>query len=507
MGRWFVAALALFAALWSTNELLRSTDGLIIEHYESGPIPISVFRPDTQTPGPLVVVVHGFAGSRPMMQQFAVSLAQNGYLAATFDLSGHGRNRVPLTGDLQSIDGATQVLVNDIGVVVDAVRKRYETLPEGMAVVGHSMASDLVVRYAQRDDSVMATVGVAMFSPAVTAISPRNLLVINGEWEPRLNEAGYDVLRQVTDETEPSENVTYGSFETGTARRMVEADNTEHVGVLFSVESATATVSWLNQVFTGNDAISHEPVTRGRWIILLVIGIVGLWWSLAPLLPVVSFTDDKSGMSTLNTSLVIFIPMMATPLLLSLVNISFLPVLVGDYLAVHLALYGLLTFLLTLFFRRRNNVLSSPVDKPRFLTSLLIVVLFSLPLGAALNWQVASFIPTVERLPLLLAIGIGTLCWFVTDEWATRTSTTWRWAYPLSKVAFLLSLAIAVALDFEGLFFLLLIVPIMVPILIVFGLLSRWVYRSTGSALVAGVGNALFLAWAIAVTFPWVGAS
>ena len=49
-----------------------------------------------------------------------------------------------------------------------------------LAVLGHSMASDIVVRFAEEHPEVSATIAVSMFSPAVTATAPRNLLVIDG---------------------------------------------------------------------------------------------------------------------------------------------------------------------------------------------------------------------------------------------------------------------------------------------------------------------------------------
>ena len=60
-------------------------------------------------------------------------------------------------------------------------------LPQGdgrLAVLGHSMGSDIAVRYAQGDPEVAATIAVSMFSMVVTATSPRNLLVIDGALEP-----------------------------------------------------------------------------------------------------------------------------------------------------------------------------------------------------------------------------------------------------------------------------------------------------------------------------------
>ena len=58
------------------------------------------------------------------------------------------------------------------------------------------------------------------------------------------------------------------------------------------------------------------------------------------------------------------------------------------------------------------------------------------------------------------------------------------------------------ALDFERLFFLLIIVPVIVLFFLVYGLVSGWTYRRTGHPLVAGFANAVAFAWAIGVTFP-----
>jgi hypothetical protein len=94
------------------------------------------------------------------------------------------------------------------------------------------------------------------------------------------------------------------------------------------------------------------------------------------------------------------------------------------------------------------------------------------------------------------------LLFFISDEWLTRGEGAARGAYAVSKIAFLLSLALAVALDPMRLFFLIIIVPVIVIFFVVYGLFSRWTYRQTQHPLVAGIANAVAFAWAIGVTFP-----
>jgi len=117
---------------------------------------------------------------------------------------------------------------------------------------------------------------------------------------------------------------------------------------------------------------------------------------------------------------------------------------------------------------------------------------------------VTSFVPNASRLVLFLAMLAGTLCFFLSDEWLTRGVGAARGAYVASKIASLLSLGIAVALDFERLFFLLIIIPVIVVFFVVYGLFSAWAYRATGHPFVAGSANAVAFAWAIAVTFPFL---
>jgi hypothetical protein len=98
----------------------------------------------------------------------------------------------------------------------------------------------------------------------------------------------------------------------------------------------------------------------------------------------------------------------------------------------------------------------------------------------------------------------STLPYFLADEWLTRGAGAARGGYALTKLCFLLSLALAIALSLERLFFLIIIVPAILLLFLVYGLLSSWTYGRTGHPFVAAAANALVFAWAIGVTFPVV---
>jgi uncharacterized membrane-anchored protein YitT (DUF2179 family) len=87
----------------------------------------------------------------------------------------------------------------------------------------------------------------------------------------------------------------------------------------------------------------------------------------------------------------------------------------------------------------------------------------------------------------------------------TRGETAPAWTYAFSKVCFLASLALAIALDLKKLFFLIVIVPAIVLLFLVFRLLSSWTFQRAQHPLVGALANAIISAFAMGVTFPIVG--
>ncbi len=505
--RAIVAAAALAAIVLALTRLLGQTAPLTVETTEVDETPATIYRPASGGPAPVVVIAHGFAGSRQLMQPFAITLARNGYLAVTFDFRGHGRNPRPLTGDVTEVEGATRTLVGEL----ERVARFARNLPGSdgrLAVLGHSMASDIVIRYAQAHD-VAATVAVSMFAPSLEPSSPRNLLVVVGGLEAgMLKQAAREGVAMVPSAPAPEavvEGKTYGRHADGSARRMVLADGVEHIGVLYSPEAMAAASAWLNTTFEreGTGFVAN----RGPWIALLLAGIVALAWAGAAVLPRVASPSSGGGRPWRRSWPVALVPAIATPLILRLVPTDFLPVLVADYLAAHFAVYGLLTAAMMAWLGWRDPSATAPerVSYRAFGAAAVLVTGFGLAsVGLALDHFVMAFWPTAQRGAVLAVMLAGTLPWALADEWLTRGPAAARGIYPSTKVLMLASLGLAVALD-PQLFFLVIIAPAMVAVFVIFGLFSRWSHHWTGHPLVAGVANALILAWALAVTFPLLG--
>jgi dienelactone hydrolase len=493
-----IAGLAIVASLW---ELHAAAAGVRVTSLNVDGTPATLYRPASGAVGPMVVIAHGFAGSQQLMQSFALTFARNGYAAMTFDFPGHGRNPAPLTGSITDANGATRTLLDSLTRVARVARDYGDGR---LAVLGHSMASDIVVRFAQESPQVTATIAVSMFSPVVTATSPRDLLIIVGDWESMLKREALRALNLATAPAVGREGVTYGNFAGGTARRVAFSPHVEHASVLFSEQSMQEAVSWLDASFAIARPAPPRIAARGPWILLLITGVVLLAKPLAHALPRVALPRIGADLPWRRLWLPLLVPMLATPLILRVVPTHFLPVLVGDYLAAHFTLYGAITAVCLLRLRpprvaSKRHAASLPL---LVVASLAVVVYGFLALVWPMNAFVTSFVPGRERALLIVVMLAGTLCYFLSDEWMTRGEHPARGAYLASKFAFLISLSIAVALDLQRLFFLIIIIPIIVLFFLVYGLFSRWAYQRTGHPFVAGFANAIAFAWAIGVTFP-----
>lgn len=500
----FLASVAILAIALAVWRLEAGTAGLEIARTRVGPIPVTTFQPAAAGPRPAVVIAHGFAGSQQLMQPFAVTLARNGYLAVTFDFPGHGSNPTPLRGGLADDAAASRTLLDALEAVIAFAR----ALPHAdgrVALLGHSMAADILARHAMNADNVAATVAVSLFSPGITADAPRNLLIIDGALEPSfLREEGLRYLRMIGG-PDARPGVTYGSFADGTARRLVLVEGAEHVTVLYGRQGLVEAISWLDR------ALDHASVGyvehRGPWLGLLFLGLVLLGRSLLRSLPRLSPEPCGAGLRWRQVLLVAGVPAIVTPLLLALVPIGLLPLLLGDYLAMHFALYGLLTAL-------GLRIAGAPVPWRALLRPSLLFAAAAIAgvgiliLGVAIDRYVTAFVPaTATRVLLLPVVLLGLLLFFLADEWLTRGPLAPRGAYIVTKLLLLTSLAVAIVLRPQELFFLALIVPVMLVFLTAYGLTSRWGWRATGQPLAAGLGNAVALAWGIAATFPIVAPS
>jgi hypothetical protein len=325
-----------------------------------------------------------------------------------------------------------------------------------------------------------------MFSGAVTADAPDALLVVNGAWEGALRAEA----RRVMAELGAEEGETVGVPGEGFARRAVAVPRAEHVSVLFAPAGLREAVDWIDAVF---GRTSDIEVPRLGWgIVMMLAGAVMLARPLAGVLPVGAPPEALPSRAFWVLALA---PSVIVPLVAVQVRVGALPVLVADYLAVHLALYG--GFVLV-----GAWIAGWRVDLRGWVWGLALAGFGLALFGGLLDRYVASFLPIWERIPIIAAMVPGAVLAMWGDAVLTRATAAVVWRRIVVRGAFLGSLGLAVTLDFERLFFLVLIFPVIVLFYGTFGMMGRWVGRRTGSVLAVGLGLGLVLGWALGVSFP-----
>uniref|UniRef100_UPI0035937952 alpha/beta hydrolase n=1 Tax=Thiocapsa sp. TaxID=2024551 RepID=UPI0035937952 len=291
-GPLIVAVVAVGLLVAGLLKLGSATQGLSILEVRENGVPMTLYRPAGDAPAPVVVIAHGFAGSRQLMQAYAVTLARNGYIAVTFDFPGHGRNSTPFVADLEDQATLLRVLTDALAPAV-ALGLQQPGADGRLALLGHSMAGDVLVRFAESAaPPVAAFVLVSPYLSADTDTGPlRNLLFVYGNLEPAmLHGQGRAAIADATG-GEVEAGRTYGDPADGSARRLVLAPGVEHIGVLYSETALAESLGWLDRTFdrTGNGFVDR----RGAGLALLFLGILALAWPLSRLLPRVA--DQPRG--------------------------------------------------------------------------------------------------------------------------------------------------------------------------------------------------------------------
>lgn len=475
-----VGLAALLLAAWSVWVLEGARQGVVIEDLRLGDTPVT--RMSDGSGGPPVVIAHGFAGSRQMMQAYGLTLARAGYSVHAFDFLGHGRHPVPMGGDVTSVEGTTRLLVDQTAEVIALAQAQGAGAP--VALLGHSMATDVLVRAAAEAGEIGPLVLISPFSQAITATQPQDLLLIAGAWEARLSEFALEQVQKVDPEAGFGEAVS----REGLRRMALQAPMVEHVAILHSRAAQRAALDWLNG-FHGRNQGTQVPPT-GWALIGLLTAITALFGPVARLLP--RREPHGAPLSAKGLAAAILLPTLAAPLLATQVETKVLPVLVAEYLALHLVIYGGLQLAVLGWLRGRPGW-------PAPLAAGLLVVWTLGVFGLALDRYGANFWPTPGRVSIIAALCLGAVPFMLADSWLAYGARLWQRV--LARVGVLASLGIAVALDFGGLFFLLMIAPVIVLFFLTFGVMGRAVARRSGP-MAAGLGLGLALAWSLGVSFP-----
>ncbi|MEO1494893.1 MAG: alpha/beta fold hydrolase [Pseudomonadota bacterium] len=466
-----VLGLGAVIAVLSILQLERARSGIAIAYVDLADTPATIYRGEAET-DLLVVVSHGFAGSRQMMEAISLTLANAGHVVVAFDYLGHGRHPRALSPDIHNLTGTTEDLVVQTLDVVRAAQKMAGS--ERVALVGHSMATDVIVRTAARLPEVESVAAISMYSEAVTPDHPARLLIVSGARESRLREVALTTVEQFG---KAEEGVTVTRDEG--ARRAVAAPWVGHVGVLWSSVTSSEIAAWLGP--------SAEPVRTGPWIAELLAAIVAMFWPIAARLPL----GLRHQSASLRRAIAAVLVATAVAALAGLTAVPLLGYAGFGALALFLAIWGAVVLAVL---RPRLTL-----DGPGMLAAVMVLIWGLLVFALALDRYGAAFLPSGPRLALLAALLPAALVFALADRILIHGRGL-LWAI-LLRVPVFGGLLAAMLLNSGGIGMLFTMLPVLVLFLLVYGTMTGWAARRAGPTG-PGLASGVILAWAIAASTP-----
>jgi pimeloyl-ACP methyl ester carboxylesterase len=462
--------------------------GVEVTTFNSTTPPMTYMSPiyeDSQS-RPLILVAHGFAGSRVIMYGFALTFAHAGYNVALWDFEGHGANSKAM-----SLDTRRQSLIEDAEAVLVSVMENDLIDHSHIAVLGHSMGSGAALDFGVQHPEAAATIAVSPVSRTVTTVLPKNLLLMAGSQEAAFLRTAEDLLVEA--------GGTGGAPTDGTARQLVVIPGVEHVSILFAPRTHQAAREWLDATFGKQPRVVTYTDRRILWYGLGLVGALMVLMGLSPMLVEPQINNQPRrplwrGVAALVAG-VIGATLILWGLSLSGMQLhTFLGMLVGGFVLVWLGLAGMISWLVLWL---------KPAEVTRRRTLAGLVVFAGLWVGIGLLGQLVwlQWLLIPQRL-VLWSLGVILLLplFAAIAEMVHTSGFAGRAAWWLVYSLILAGGLVVVMVLFPDMGFLGIILPLF-PVVLALHALAAGPYYSRWSFALSG---AMFVSWVVVAVFPLV---
>jgi pimeloyl-ACP methyl ester carboxylesterase len=438
----------------------------------------------------IVFLAHGFAGSTSFMRPIAVALAEAGYLTVRFDFLGHGRHPLPYSGDITTIAGATQNFVNQTNEVISHYLTKHNT--SFSMIIGHSMASDIVIRSASINSRLDSVVAISAYTDALQADKPKNVLILNGQWEPQLRAKSLEILKTIGINS-PSEGTRYGNLNENTIREVDFIPNADHVGVLYSIRTQKKLVEWTNLFVQDNQVFKGNSI--GIWTSILFFSIFSLVLALIKFIPL--RMSGKHRLSYLRFFSINILACTISPLILHNYKLNFVEFPAHNHLINHLVLISIILFFSIPY--TQIKALPKSFNLPLFtFLFILCCVLF----GVILDSYVSSFLLTGIRVPLFFYCLLGSVPLMVLMQIYYDSYLNGWIVGNIFKLFLIISLSTSILLDISNLFIMGYAIILFIAFSLIFGFLANMISRKYNNTLSVGLANGTTLAWTFSTALP-----
>ncbi|MFX1484142.1 MAG: alpha/beta hydrolase [Promethearchaeota archaeon] len=232
-----------------------------IEREPGRPVELLIYQPragalgDVLEPTPVILSLHGIAGSKEGMYAFDIELARRNFTVVAMDLPGHGDSPLPF------IVTDFETMAQDAYFAVRYVQTTFPNVDnETYGVISHSHGFRVAIEL--KDFPIppvaYAAVGdVGQMELGEYLDFPGNLIIAVGEYDEMIsNDAALNAIKVATGNSSAEAGTTYGSFQNHTAYRLAFAP-TEHVFEAVDSTIVKETVTWLLQGVQGEAQLLH----------------------------------------------------------------------------------------------------------------------------------------------------------------------------------------------------------------------------------------------------------
>lgn len=531
----------------------------------------SIYKPSEYNygePMPAVVTIHGISGSREAMESYNIELARRNFTVVSVDTAGHGvsTEKFGFASFMEAVTDAYEAVRHV--QMIDPFTDDYT-----YGVIGHSLGAGMALLFQEMPVLPNATViiGGGMgdsfggLELPLNETNPANLLIASGIYDELIDSAvAYETLRQSTGLETVEEDIVYGSFQNGTARKLV-LSATNHLFEISDHLLIANTLEWMGlslqeSKYSYNKYSANDHIYQYRGFANFIL-ITGLILSIFPIVlitqsklpsqfrPKPQVTREYPIKSKRAVQISFILSLLSGIILLGVVflgfgfefgGISLLPIAFGSTII----LYSIIMFFVNLFILRRelgenlelyhgtieNGILSHlKRNIPRGIVLLVPVIVWMIVWSAistyalhtrfTLIWPVEG-ISALYRTMYLFILLFSLIPIFYSEKiWINATMGANReWSgfkgltldvlktilYRLSGIVVLLLILYGPFLMGIRFGFIMFIALLMLPFTLILGIcvvLNLWVGRVTKNDLASAMTSALILALIIAGTF------
>lgn len=494
MRKIFLLVLMLAVVVGTQYMIARDRSDVIVTHEQLAGNPVDRYAA-VGSPRGTVLVAHGFAASKELMQHWGYALARQGFHTYVFDQPGHGEQTSPLPSWRQLADNP---LGENLRAMVAELIRAGRVEPGKIALVGHSMGGATVVAAGLEEPAVVATVAVsAAYLDALPADMPVNLLSLVAERDPAS-------IRAVAARLAPQSET----------RKTVDVADKNHLSILYDQEVIEQAVAWIHRALGTQQPGPVGPVAPWGWILAALAGGLGAILAVAQLMKPreVRTSGRQQSMGFFTGLVVLSVAALSAVLATVYLRIPWVGVGVLDYLLPYfLVAAGVLLLLRSLWPRDFAFPLTQGADtlSSGVLRGLGVALAYLGAMVPVIHTNLTHYMPTAPRILALLVTALVLWAYFVQEEGLKRAVVN-QWGSLsglllglIGKLVIIGTWLGATALPNPPTF-LTLTIPVTLVVLVVLELLAALLGRMNYSSASMATLSAVVLAWAIATTFPLV---